>query len=64
MSFSAQGFPWNDNVAWQIVAWESDDWMFQVLAACASLVLSADCSDVMWSALAWKLQITALTHLE
>lgn len=67
MSFSAQDFPWNNKVAWQIVARGDDDWMLRFLAA--SLLLSADWSEVMWSAtclevgtgssfsrIAWKIQ--------
>lgn len=46
MSFTAQDFPWNNTVVWQIVG--EDDWMFPFLAA--TLLLSADWSEVMWSA--------------
>lgn len=58
MSFSAQDFPWNNKVAWQIVVRGDDDWMFQFLAA--SLLLSADWSEVMWSAPAWKLVLAQI----
>lgn len=47
MSFSAYDFPWNDKVAWQIHAWENDDWMLQILA-CASLLLSIVLSGFIW----------------
>lgn len=57
MSFSAQDFPWNNKVAWQICGMKKRWLNVSVfLAACASLLLSADRHEVMWSVPAWKLK--------